>query len=215
MRVSWPHLKKEASYLFIYKFAILRYMKLIIGLGNPGPECDGTRHNIGFYLTDYLAGQFEATFTNRPKFKAESAEFESGNQKVHLIKPQTFYNLSGQTVRAYKDFYKIENADILVIHDELALPFGTIRSRRGGSDAGNNGIKNISLQIDENYYRLRVGIWNDLRIRTEDADFVLQKFSKKEQINLANIAEHAQTVVKLFIKGKLTPDTTAALNPKQ
>lgn len=155
-------------------------MKLIVGLGNIGENYEKTRHNLGFLMLDFFATAHNLKWQEKTKFKASCAEYNSESEKILLIKPQTFYNNSGESVRAIKGFYKVKNEDILVIHDELALPFGTLRTREGGSDAGNNGIKSISTHIDADYWRIRIGIWNELQEKMNDADFVLSKFSKEE-----------------------------------
>ena len=112
-------------------------MKLIIGLGNPDKKYENTRHNTGFIAVDRLAGEWQ----EKPKFHGQVSERDIDGEKVIFYKPSTYYNDRGIGVRSVRDFYKLENDDILVIHDELALPFGTVRSRVGGSDAGNNGVK--------------------------------------------------------------------------
>src|SRR5258707_5952830 len=113
-------------------------MKLIVGLGNIGDHFNGTRHNVGFKVIDALAEAKGLNWQFKDKFKASVAEGEVDGQKIILAKPTTYYNLSGDAVQATKQFYKLDNADILVLHDELDLPFGTVRARLGGSDAGNN-----------------------------------------------------------------------------
>lgn len=171
-------------------------MKLIVGLGNTGKDYEKTRHNLGFLMLDFFAEKHSLKWQEKTKFKALCAEYNSGDEKVLFIKPQTFYNNSGEAVRTAKEFYKIKNQDILVVHDELALPFGTIRTRQSGSDAGNNGIKSISAHIGADYWRIRIGIWNELQEKMDDADFVLSKFSQEE----ANVIEKTinQEVVKLI-----------------
>ena len=176
-------------------------MKLIIGLGNPGTEYINTRHNTGFAVVDDIISEFGETWQDKTKFKAQIAELTIGTNSVLFVKPQTFYNDAGQSVRAIKDFYKIPNHDILVIHDELALPFGSIRTRIGGSDAGNNGIKSINAHIGEDYARIRVGIYNELRERQDDADFVLSKFNKKEIEAFLKINEYTQKILAGFASG--------------
>ena len=151
-------------------------MKLVVALGNPGLEYTKTRHNIGWQVFDEL----ELSWQEKNKFFGLIAEKSIENEKVIFLKPTTFYNESGQGVRAVMDFYKIPLDNILVIHDELALPLGTIRTRIGGSDAGNNGVKSVSAHIGENYARIRIGIDNDIRPKIDDADFVLDNFSKAE-----------------------------------
>ncbi|MCL1963254.1 aminoacyl-tRNA hydrolase, partial [Candidatus Saccharibacteria bacterium] len=132
-------------------------MKIIIGLGNIGSEYVGTRHNFGFFAVEHLANRFDAAWKNKSKFHAEIAEINIDGEKVLFVKPTTFYNLSGTTVRAICDFFNASNDDVLVIHDDMALPTGTLRSRIDGSDAGNNGIKNIIENIGEHFARLRIG----------------------------------------------------------
>jgi PTH1 family peptidyl-tRNA hydrolase len=181
--------------------------KLIVGLGNLGHEYQLTRHNIGFFTIDEIAQEFGASFSEKSKFKGDVAEFTIGETKVILLKSTTYYNLTGEAVRAVKDFYKIENADILAIHDELAIPFGTIRIRIGGSSAGNNGIKSITEHIGEDYTRIRIGVWNELRDRMQDADFVLSRFNRDEQAQLPLIADHVRTMVEGFVQDKLDHHT--------
>jgi PTH1 family peptidyl-tRNA hydrolase len=155
-------------------------MKLIFGLGNPGKEFVGTRHNVGFETLDSFAIKQVSAFVKKDKFKAEIAELNIVGEKVLLARPLTFYNLVGESYRALCDFYKLAPEDTLIIHDELALPFGTVRVREGGSDAGNNGIKSINLHGGEASMRLRVGVANEQRTVMGDTDFVLGRFSKAE-----------------------------------
>ncbi|HEX4662082.1 MAG TPA: aminoacyl-tRNA hydrolase [Candidatus Saccharimonadales bacterium] len=182
-------------------------MKLIIGLGNPGPNFVATRHNLGFMVLGRSVHDLDATFSSKPKFHGDIAEAAVDNTKVIFLRPTTFYNDTGLAVRAAKDFYKIDNDDILVVHDELALPFGTLRTREQGSHAGNNGIKSISAHIGEDYRRLRIGIWNELREQMDDADFVLAKFSPEEREKLPLLIDHAATLVEAFIAGGHVADT--------
>ena len=154
--------------------------KLIIGLGNKGSEYERTRHNVGFLMLDAFAAARSLEWHDKPKFKAILSEWNHDGDKVILFKPQTYMNLSGEAVRAIKDFYKIENSDILVIHDELALPFGTVRTRIGGSDAGNNGIKSLIRHIGDDFARIRVGILDDEMPIMGASDFVLDRFDPEE-----------------------------------
>ena len=164
-------------------------MKLILGLGNPETRYDGTRHNVGFRMLDVFARANNTSFSNKPKFKADIAEFIVEGEKVLLVKPTTYYNESGQSYRALLDFYKIDPDDTLIVHDELALPFGTVRMRRGGSDAGNNGVKSINVHGGETSARIRIGVANQLRSATGDVDFVLGKFSKSEHDAITSISQ--------------------------
>ncbi len=155
-------------------------MKLIFSLGNPGSDYTGTRHNTGFMAVDALAREKGITFSEKTKFGAYIAEFSLEGEKVLLVKPTTFYNEVGVSARALIDFYKLSPAeDMLVIHDDLALPFGTIRVRKKGSDAGNNGIKSLNAHIGPDYARLRVGI-AVLERTSDDASFVLSRFNSTE-----------------------------------
>ena len=160
-------------------------MKLVFAQGNPGLQFNNTRHNVGFAVAGELARQNNTEFKAASKFFADIAEFSYEGEKVIIAKPTTFYNETGQSFNAIKQFYKLQNEDILVIHDELALPFGTLRSRIGGADAGNNGIKSINSHGGDKTARLRVGVGNEQRAVMGDTDFVLGKFSKDEQETLA------------------------------
>lgn len=174
-------------------------MKLIVGLGNTGSQYDGTRHNAGFAMCDAIITDQGYGFKDSTKHRCLMTDVEVGDEKIIFIKPTTYYNESGQAVRSVADFYKISTKNILVIHDELALPFGTIRSRVGGSHAGNNGIKSIISHIGQDFGRIRIGILNDLRERMDDADFVLSKFSSTEQAMFSTIADEVKLEVMKFI----------------
>jgi PTH1 family peptidyl-tRNA hydrolase len=175
-------------------------MKLIVGLGNPESKYDLTRHNVGFLLLDRVADQLGASWQEKPKFKGIVAETTIGDEKAILLKPTTYYNLTGEAVRTILDFYKLSPAtDILVLHDELALPFGTLRTRLSGSDAGNNGIKSIIAHIGQEFARVRVGIANEYSSEQDAADFVLGRFTAIEQNKLNDIARHALNFIQDFV----------------
>ncbi len=180
---------------------------MIIGLGNPEAQYDGSRHNVGFFMLDAFAAQQGATFAPSKKFKADVVVLGSGENKTILVKPVTFYNLVGEAGRAVADFYKLELSDILIVHDELALPFGTIRTRLGGSDGGNNGIKSLNQHLGTSTARIRVGIANELREYMDDASFVLGKFSQDESKQLINVSEIATKQINDFINGTFTVST--------
>lgn len=173
--------------------------KVVLGLGNFGHQYENTRHNIGFIMLDHLAEEYGTTWQEKTKFKAHIAEVRLGAQRVILAKPTTFYNLSGEAAIALVQFYKLEPQDILVVHDELALPFGTIRTRLSGSDAGNNGVKSINAHIGQEYARVRVGVANDQLRPSNATDFVLAKFTPDEQLALPLIAKHAAKFAEDFI----------------
>lgn len=158
-------------------------MKILFAQGNPGLHYEHTRHNIGYKAVGEFAAKHSGSFVNKSKFFADVAEISIEGEKVILVKPTTFYNETGRSLRAIMDFYKVGNDDVLVVHDELALPFGKIRIRHSGSDAGNNGIKSLNSVIGENYARLRVGIYNELRDLAHDSNFVLSKLNKNETVN--------------------------------
>ncbi len=183
-------------------------MKLIFAQGNPGQDYEQTRHNIGFRIIDAYAHAHEAKFQIKDKFKALVAELTIDGEKVLLARPQTFYNETGQSARTLIDFYKLDPAsDVLVIHDELALPFGTIRIRGQGSDAGNNGIKSLNAHIGPLYHRLRFGIINPELPQIDAVNFVLGKFTTAEQSELPALITKATLVIDDFIAGNLQHTT--------
>ena len=137
---------------------------LIVGLGNPGPEYELTRHNIGFLTLDRLAEQQGCTF--RPDRLAEVADFKYKGRSIHLIKPSTYMNLSGKAVNYWLQSFKVAKENLLVVVDDIALPFGTLRLRAKGSSAGHNGLKNIEdLSGGQDYARLRMGVGKRFRPR--------------------------------------------------
>lgn len=181
-------------------------MKIILAQGNPGAQYANTRHNIGFFMLDEFARKYDAAFTPKPKFHSEIAEMTVKDEKILLVKPTTFYNETGIAARALSDFYKLNPAtDLLVIHDELALPFGVIRTRPNGSDAGNNGIKSLNSHVGSSFWRLRIGIYNPIRDQVDDAHFVLAPFTQAEREALPTIANHANRFIEKFIAEKLEP----------
>lgn len=186
----------------------MKDMKLIFAQGNPGPQYDGTRHNAGFYMIDRFAGEQGGIWNEKSKYAALISELNVGGEKILLAKPTTFYNETGRSARALADFYKLDPAeDILVIHDELALPFGTVRTRSSGSDAGNNGIKSLNVALGQDYRRIRIGIYNGLRDRVDDVDFVIGKFSKEEAGKLPEIYAIVKEKFDAFIASNHADET--------
>ena len=180
-------------------------MKIILAQGNPGSQYERTRHNAGFMTLDALAQSQGSKWRTETKFRADIAEVILDDEKVLLVKPRSFYNETGPVARSLIDFYKLDpSKDLLVVHDELALPFGTIRIRDKGSDAGNNGIKSINAHLGQAYARIRIGIWNDLRDQIDDANFVLSAFTQKEaeQFQLL-IDEKIIPLAHDFVRGTL------------
>ena len=169
-------------------------MKLIIGLGNPGPKYAGTRHNVGFDVIDYLAAA-PGTSSFREKFEALVAERQEGGEAVLLVKPLTFMNLSGRAVRAALDFYKLTADQLVVVCDDFNLPLGKLRVRAKGSHGGQNGLRNIQDQLGTDAYaRLRVGVGQPAE--GEAVDFVLSRFKPGERAAAADaVARAAQAAV--------------------
>lgn len=153
-------------------------MKLIVGLGNPGVVYDRTRHNVGFMVLDYFASLNNCAITSS-KFNGLYTKIKVGDCEVMLLKPQSYMNLSGEVVRKFVDYFKINVSDILVISDDLDLPFLKVRLRASGSCGGHNGLRNIENCLGTNLYkRLRIGICNDKSIDTKD--YVLGKLSQED-----------------------------------
>jgi PTH1 family peptidyl-tRNA hydrolase len=151
---------------------------LIAGLGNPGPEYELTRHNVGFLVLDRLADLHKVEFV--PGRLADKADFKYKGRQIHLIKPSTFMNLSGKAIAYWLQELKISKENLLVIVDDIALPFGSLRLRSKGSPAGHNGLKNIELILgSQEYSRLRFGIGNNFS-KGGQVDFVLTRFDKEE-----------------------------------
>ena len=179
-------------------------MKIIFAQGNPGSQYNGTRHNVGFWVVDFLAEKWDVSFQEKSKFNAFIAETVIDSEKVLLVKPLSYYNDTGLVARKLIDFYKIDpSIELLVIHDELALPLGVIRSRLNGSDAGNNGIKSLNSHVGPDYARLRIGVYTEMRDQMNDADFVLGKFSKDEQATLEVLTPHILTFVNGYLHDSL------------
>jgi len=155
-------------------------MKLVVGLGNPGRKYEGTRHNIGFEVI-YALARKHATGKPRNDFQAELVEANVGSEKLLLVCPQTFMNLSGASVLRARDFYKLENAELLIVCDDFNLPLGRLRVRTSGSAGGQKGLQDIIRCLGtENFPRLRIGIGEPPE-QWEGRDYVLSKFTKEEQ----------------------------------
>jgi len=134
-------------------------MKLLVGLGNPGSKYEKTRHNIGFRFLDLLAKSEGLRFAAAPRFRAETASWESSAGRILLIKPQTFMNNSGETVGALARFYQVEEQDITVVYDDLDLPVGKLRIKKGGGHGGHNGLRSIHAHLPSaDYMRVKIGI---------------------------------------------------------
>ena len=171
---------------------------LIAGLGNPGPQYAGTRHNAGFLVADQLAARLGARFS-RARARADVVTGRLAGTPVTVAKPLTFMNLSGGPVAALRGFYKVPAGQILVIHDELDLPFGTVRLKDGGGDNGHNGLRSISAALgSREYIRLRVGISRPPG-RMDPADYVLHNFSAAERAALPEVLERSADVAEAML----------------
>ncbi|MFA6913471.1 MAG: aminoacyl-tRNA hydrolase [Proteiniphilum sp.] len=168
---------------------------LIAGLGNIGPDYAQTRHNIGFMVLDAFAKASNAVFEDRRY--GFVAEMRLRNKSLLLLKPSTFMNLSGNAIRYWLQKEKIETENLLVVVDDLALPFGTLRLKSKGSDAGHNGLKHIQDLIGQNYPRLRFGIGNDFP-RGAQVNYVLDEFSDEEKQKLPERIETAADIIRSF-----------------
>lgn len=195
-----------ASHLPIYTLGLNKTL-LIVGLGNPGKEYDGTRHNIGFAALDELADKqsFEPWIAKKD-LKCLLTSHTIGESRVILLKPTTFMNLSGEAVQAAAHFYKIPLDQTVVVHDEIDIPFGQIRTRTGGSSAGHNGIKSVSQHMGESYGRVRIGIQAETPMDT--SDFVLAKFSKEEQAEIPALLKETTAILTEYIYGGNLPQET-------
>ena len=179
-------------------------MKIILFQGNFPEKYNGTRHNAGFEFADYLAKKTNAKFQEKPKFKAFIAEISLFDEKVLLVKPTTFYNETGFSARSICDFYKVDfRKDFLAVHDDLDLDFGTIRVRKSGSSAGNNGLKSLISVFGEDFARMKIGIKNEFLPKIGAMNFVLAKFSKNESEKLPQIFEICEDFVEDFAKDSL------------
>jgi len=186
---------------------------LIVGLGNPGSEYGNTRHNIGFAIIDEFADKNDfPSWVVKKDLKCRLTSANLGETRVVLCKPETFMNNSGEAAQAVQRFYRVYNNGTLAIYDELAIPFGSLRSRLGGSDAGHNGIKSLIQHIGDDFGRLRVGIGSEVSKKADAADFVLGKFTKSEQGNLSQIIREANAMITEYIfSGELPHDTRNVL----
>jgi peptidyl-tRNA hydrolase, PTH1 family len=179
---------------------------LVAGLGNPGKEYSGNRHNVGFLVADLLASRVGAKFGRSKRAHAEVAEGRlaipgnfSGGPKVVLLKPLTYMNLSGAPVVSLAQFFKVPVANVIAVHDELDVPFGEVRAKRGGGEGGHNGLRSMSKSLSsKEYARVRVGIGRPPG-RQDPADYVLSDFSSAERKELDFLVDRAADVVEAII----------------
>jgi peptidyl-tRNA hydrolase, PTH1 family len=181
-------------------------MKLICGLGNPGREYERHRHNIGFMVVDALLARAKAQLTQE-KFDGRVGQGTLGGEKVLFLQPQTFMNLSGQSLAAAARFYKVDLADTLVIHDELDLPFGRLQLKSGGGAGGHNGLKSIIEHFGDAFPRLRFGIGKPEgpNARERVSGHVLSNFSGEEQSTLGELITRAVEMAEVWTREGLGP----------
>lgn len=176
-------------------------IKLIVGLGNPGPEHAETRHNAGFWCVDALARRAGGTLRPHARYQGEVGRVQLAGQEVWLLKPTTYMNRSGISVRAVADYVRIPVEQILVAHDELDLPCGTLRLKQGGGAGGHNGLKDIIAHVGESFWRMRMGIGHP-GSRDEVVDFVLRRAPASEQRLLDDAAGvAAEAIERVLLEG--------------
>ncbi len=174
-------------------------LRIIVGLGNPGPEHQVTRHNVGFWFVDLLARRHGGEFRDYRKYSGETARVTIDGQELILLKPTTYMNRSGLSVRQISDFYKIVPDDILVAHDELDLPVGSVRLKNGGGHGGHNGLRDTIAHIGENFWRLRLGIGHP-GIKAEVIDYVLTRAPRVEEDLILEAVNTAADSVPLILE---------------
>jgi len=176
-------------------------VQAIVGLGNPGPRYDGTRHNVGFWFVDALAGEAGERFAAERKLHGEVARVRLGGTDVRLIKPATYVNRSGQCVRALCDYFQLPVGSVLVVHDDLDLPPGTVKLKHGGGHGGHNGLRDTIAHLGADFPRLRVGIGHPGQ-REEVVNYVLGSPGRDdEQLIREALARAAQVVPVLLERG--------------
>ena len=174
-------------------------MTLFVGLGNPGSQYEKTRHNIGFKVIDKLVDDFEAREISKTSFNGKL--FRSVNSL--FLKPTTYMNLSGKSVLPVKQFFKVDLENVIVIHDDIDLPFGAVRFKRGGGHGGHNGLKSIDSVLTKEYIRVRIGVGKPEH-KSQVADYVLHNFSEEEVATLALLVEHISRACKALLTDELS-----------
>ena len=185
-------------------------IRLIVGLGNPGPEYEQTRHNAGFWLVDNLSNDVGARLQRETKYNALMARASVAGQEVYLLEPQTYMNRSGQSVGGLCRFFKIAPDEVLVVHDELDLMPGTVRLKKGGSSGGHNGLKDITAALGtQDYWRLRLGIGHPrtLSLQQQVADFVLHRPRREDQELIEQAIDKSLLVMPQIVEGKFDAAT--------
>ncbi len=177
-------------------------MKLIVGLGNPGKEYEKTRHNVGFNVIDLIANKYDASFCENKKFNSLECVLNIYGEKIILVKPLTFMNLSGDAVIKYVNYYNIDVDDILIIHDDLDMKLGKIRIVYDSSSGGHNGIKSIiNVLNSQKFTRLKIGIAHNRNVDTKD--YVLGNFSGDDFNILNSIYDKVSNIVEDFVNNDI------------
>ena len=176
-------------------------MLLFVGLGNPTPDSENNRHNVGFKIIDKINKKFSLS-KQKPKFKGLLTTGDIEGQKIYAIKPLTFMNNSGICIRELLEYFKFEAADVIVFHDDLDVEFGKIKAKFGGSSAGHNGIASIDKFIGKDYSRVRVGIGKP-KTPIEIGDYVLQNFDEDETIGIEKISNDINNSISILVEKKL------------
>ena len=176
-------------------------MLLFVGLGNPTPDSENNRHNVGFKIIDSINKKFGLS-KQKPKFKGLLTTGNIGTQKVYAIKPLTFMNNSGICIRELIEYFKINAEDVIVFHDDLDIEFGKIKAKFGGSNAGHNGIASIDKFIGKDYSRVRIGIGKP-KNGIDVADFVLQNFDEEETSGIEKISKDITESISILVEKKL------------
>ena len=176
-------------------------MLLFVGLGNPTPNSENNRHNVGFKIIDSINKKFGLS-KQKPKFKGLLTTGNIENKKIYAIKPLTFMNNSGTCIRELLEYFKIDAENVIVFHDDLDIEFGKIKAKFGGSDAGHNGIASIDKFIGKDYSRIRIGIGKP-KDKMDTADFVLQNFEEDESVEIENIIENMINSISILLEKKL------------
>ncbi len=187
-------------------------MLLFVGLGNPTPDSENNRHNVGFKIIDSINKEFNLS-KQKPKFKGLLTTGNIADQKVYAIKPLTFMNNSGICIRELIEYFKIDAEDVIVFHDDLDVEFGKIKAKFGGSSAGHNGIASIDKFIGKDYSRVRIGIGKP-KENIEVSDYVLQNFDEDEIIGLDKITNHITKSISILINKKLDLFSSTVNNKK-
>ncbi|MEO7115596.1 MAG: aminoacyl-tRNA hydrolase [Caldimonas sp.] len=178
-------------------------IRLIAGLGNPGPEYAATRHNAGFWFVDEVADQLKLKLAPERSYFGHAARTNVGGRPLWLLEPSTFMNLSGKSVAALARFFKIEPNEILVAHDELDLLPGQVKLKLGGSHAGHNGLKDIHAQLGSpDYWRLRIGIGHP-GVKAQVIDYVLKKPTADQRVEIQKSIEQALSGLDLLLDGEM------------